>query len=229
MTIFQCMEKYGKTGTALLEMCQSHETVRQLIPDGYEMMLPRFRIELVGMTAGENLGKSYERTVECWWRSTKTGALRYYVVLDLPAAMIQEFRELPGDVVIPETQFTDKEKSYLDQVASLWDPILMPDEKVDALDALWQSLAPYGLQEYALPKREEQTISSYLLPVESLACWNWEMLRDLLLKRENTTIERILDYIEYQKSGSDKLYIPPEERAAAKARGMKFWRDDDDL
>ena len=229
MTIFQCIEKYGKTATALLEMCRFHETVRQLIPYGYEMMLPRFRVELVGMNAGENPGKSYERTVECWWRSAETGALRYYVVLDLPAAMIQEFRELPGDVVIPEMQFTDKEMSYLDQVASLWNPILMPDEKVDALDALWQSLAPDGLQEYALQKREAQTISSYLLPVESLACWNWEMLRDLLLKRENTTIERILDYIEYQKSGSDKLYIPPEDRAAAKARGMKFWRDDDDL
>lgn len=229
MTIFQCIEKYGKTGTALLEMCQSHETVRQLIPDGFELTLPRFRMEIVELITSGEPTKIYERTMECWWRSAETGALRYYVVLDLPAAMIQEFRELPGDVVIPETQFTDKEMSYLDQVASLWDPILMPDEKVDALDALWQSLAPYGLQEYALQKREEQTISSYLLPVESLACWNWEMLRDLLLKRENTTIERILDYIEYQKSGSDKLYIPPEERADAKARGMKFWRDDDDL
>ena len=55
------------------------------------------------------------------------------------------------------------------------------------------------------------------------------MLRDMLLKREDTTVEEILDYIEYQKSGSDKLYIPPKERADAKARAMKFWRDDDDL
>jgi hypothetical protein len=151
------------------------------------------------------------------------------VVLDLPAAMIQEFRELSGNVIVPEMCFSNAEMSYLDQVASLWDPILMPDEKVDALDALWQSLAPYGLQEYALQKREEQTISSYLLPVESLACWNWEMLRDLLLQRENTTVERIRDYVEYQKSGSDKLYIAPEDREEAKKRSMKFWRDDDDL
>lgn len=229
MTIFQCIEKYGKTGTALLEMCRSHETVRQLIPDGLELLLPRFRIELVATTVCEKPSKSYERTVECWWRSAETGALRYYVVLDLPAAMIQEFRELPGNIAISETQFTDKEMSYLDQVASLWNPIPVPDDKVDALDALWQSLVPARLRDYALQKREEQTISSYLLPVESLTCWNWEMLRDLLLKRENTTVERILDYIEYQKSGSDKRYIPPEERADAKARGMKFWRDDDDL
>ena len=229
MTIFQYIEKYDKTGMALLEMCRSHETVRQLIPDGFELMLPRFRVELVGMTSCVEPSKIYERTVECWWRSAKTGALRYYVVLDLPTAMIREFRELPGDIAIPETQFTDKEMSYLDQVASLWNPIPMPDEKVNALYALWQSLVPARLRDYALQKREEQTISSYLLPVESLACWNWEMLRDLILKRENTTVERILDYIEYQRSGSDKLYIPPEDRAAAKARGMKFWRDDDDL
>ena len=229
MTIFQCIEKYGKTGTALLEMCRSHETVRQLIPDGLELLLPRFRIELVATTVCEKPSKSYERTVECWWRSAETGALRYYVVLDLPAAMIQEFRELPGNIAISETQFTDKEMSYLDQVASLWNPIPVPDDKVDALDALWQSLVPDSLRDYALQVNEEQKISSYLLPVESLTCWNWEMLRDLLLKRENTTVERILDYIEYQKSGSDKRYIPPEERAAAKARGMKFWRDDDDL
>ena len=229
MTIFQCIEKYGNNGTALLEMCRSHEMVRQLIPDGFELMLPRFRMEIVELATSGELTKIYERTMECWWRSTETGALRYYVVLDLPAAMIQEFRELPGDIAVPETQFTDKEMSYLDQVASLWNPIPMPDEKVDALDALWKSLVPDVLRDYALQKREEHTISSYLLPVESLACWNWEMLRDMLLKRENTTIERILDYIEYQKSGSDKLYIPPEDRADAKTRGMKFWRDDDDL
>lgn len=229
MTIFQCIEKYGKTGTALLEMCQSHEMVRQLIPDGYEMMLPRFRVELVGMNAGENPGKSYERTVECWWRSAETGALSYYVALDLPAAMIHEFQELPGNVTVPGMRFADDEMSYLDQVADLWDPIPLPGEQADALDLQWQSLVPDSLRDYSLQVKEEQKISSYLLPVESLTCWNWEMLRDLLLKRENTTVERILDYIEYQKSGSDKLYIPPEERAAAKARGMKFWRDDDDL
>ena len=229
MTIFQCIEKYGNNGTALLEMCRSHETVRQLIPDGFELTLPRFRMEIVELIPSGEPTKIYERTVECWWRSTKTGVLRYYVVLDLPAAMIQEFRELSGDVIVPEMCFSDAEMSYLDQVASLWNPIPMPGEKVDALDALWQSLVPASLRNYALQSREEQTISSYLLPVESLACWNWEMLRDLLLKRENTTIEGILDYIEYQKSGSDKLYIPPEDRADAKARGMKFWRDDNDL
>lgn len=229
MTIFQCIEKYGKTGTALLEMCRSHETVRQLIPDGFELLLPWFRTEIVELITSGEPTKIYERTVECWWRSTKTGALRYYVVLDLPAAMIQEFRELPGDIVISETQFTEKEMSYLDQIASLWNPIPMPDEKVDALNALWQSLVPARLRDYALQKREEQTISSYLLPVESLAYWKWEMLRDMLLKRENTTVERILDYIEYKKYGSDKLYIAPEQREEAKARGMKYWRDDDDI
>lgn len=229
MTIYQYIEKCGRTGTALLEMCRSHETVRQLIPDGLELLLPRFRVELVATTVCEKPSKGYERTMECWWRSAETGALRYYVVLDLPAAMIQEFRELPGDVIVPEMQYSDAEMSYLDQVADLWSPIPMPDEKADALDELWQSLVPDSLKDYALQGKEEQTISSYLLPVESLTCWNWETLRDMLLKRENTTVERILDYIEYKKSGSDKLYIAPEQRAEAKARGMKFWRDEDDI
>ena len=167
--------------------------------------------------------------MECWWRSVQKGLLGYFVKIDLLSKSVREFRELPGEVTVPGMRFSDAEMSYLDQVAALWNPIPEPDEIADALDVLWQSLVPASLRDYALSKREEQTISSYLLPVESLTCWNWETLRDMLLKRENTTVERILDYIEYQKSGSDKLYIPPEERTAAKARGMKFWRDDDDL
>lgn len=229
MAIYQYIEKYGRTGTALLEMCRSHETVRQLIPDGLELLLPRFRMEIVELITSGEPTKIYERTVECWWRSAETGSLRYYVVLDLPAATIREFRELSGDVTVPGMRFSDAEMSYLDQVATLWNPIPMPCEETDALDVLWKSLVPDSLREFAVQKREEQTINSYLLPVESLTCWNWETLRDMLLKRENTTIERILDYIEYKKSGSDKLYIAPERRAEAKARGMKFWRDDDDL
>ena len=104
-----------------------------------------------------------------------------------------------------------------------------PKEAAEILDELWKARVPEGLREYALQEKEEYTIGSYLLPVKSLSCWNWETLRDMLLKREGTTVERILDYIEYKKSGSDKLYIAPEQRAEAKARGMKFWRDDDDI
>ena len=229
MTIFQYIEKYGKTGMALLEMCRSHETIQKLIPDRSELMLPRFRVELVATKVCAKPSKSYERTMECWWRSAETGALRYYAVFDLPAAMIQEFRELSGDIIVPEMCFSNAEMSYLDQVADLCISIPESVKKADALDVLWQSLVPDGLREYALRKREEQAINSYLLPTELLAYWNWEILRDLLLKRENTTVERILDYIEYQKSGSDKIYIAPEDRADAKERGMKFWRDDDDL
>ena len=105
MHIFDYIEKYGKTGTALLEMCRSHEMVRYLIPDGFELMLPRFRIELVATTVCEKPSKSYERTMECWWRSAETGALCYYVVLDLLAASIREFRELSGDVTVPGLRF----------------------------------------------------------------------------------------------------------------------------
>lgn len=229
MQIFDYLEKYGKTGAALLEMCQSHETIRYLIPDGHELMLPRFRVEAVDVMSCGKPSKIYERTVECWWKSAETGALRYFVALELPSAMIREFCELPGDVTVPGASFSDAEMSYLDQIAVLWNPIPEPGEIADALDVLWQSLVPDSLRSYALQNKEEQTIRSYLLPVESLTCWNWETLRDMLLKRENTTLEEILDYIEYKNSGSDKLYVSPKNRAQAKSNGMKFWRDDDDL
>ena len=156
MTIFQCIEKYGKTGAALLEMCQSHETVRQLIPDGFELTFPRFRMKIVELITSGEPTKIYELTMECWWRSAETGALRYYVVLDLPAAMIQEYRELPGDVTVPGMRFSDAEMSYLNQVADLWNPIPMSGEKADELDELWQSLVPDSLRDYALQVKEEQ-------------------------------------------------------------------------
>ena len=63
---FDYIDKYGKTGTALLGMCQSHETVRQLIPDGFELTLPRFRMEKVELITSGEPTKIYERTMECW-------------------------------------------------------------------------------------------------------------------------------------------------------------------
>lgn len=166
---------------------------------------------------------------DCWWRSAETGALGYFVKIDLLAKSVLEFRELPGDITVHGMRISGAEMTYLDQGTAAWQAGNESPETADKLDELWKSLVPEKLWEYALRKEEPHTIGSYLLPVESLTCWTWETLRDMLLKREGTTVERILDYIEYQKSGSDKLYIAPEHRAEAKARGMKFWRDEDDL
>lgn len=222
-------EATGITGEMILELCQSHELVRYAIPEGFELLLPRFRQETQRVMDGTESKEIHRWVVECWWRSAQKGTLGYFVKIDLLSKRVREFRELSGNVTVPGMRFSDAEMSYLDQAAALWNPIPEPGKIADALDVLWQSLVPNGLRTYALPNKEERTIRSYLLPVESLTCWNWETLRDMLLKREDTTVEEILDYIEYKKSGSDKLYIAPEQRAEAKARGMKFWRDEDDI
>jgi hypothetical protein len=124
---------------------------------------------------------------------------------------------------------SDGDMSYLDRASAIWKPVLECKNQADELDEVWKSLVPKELREYALQKKEARTIESYLIPVETLAQWNWETLRDLLLKREDTTLEDLRDYIEYKDSGSNKRYIAPKDRAQAKAWGIQFWRDDDDL
>ena len=219
----------GITREMILELCQSHELVRYAIPEGFELLLPRFRQETQRVMDGTESREIHRWVVECWWRSAQKGTLGYFVKIDLLSKSVQEFRELPGDVTVSGITISDAEMAYLDQGPAAWQAGNESPETAGEHDDLWDSLAPDELREYASRKKEDHTIASYMLPVESLTYWNWEALRDMLLKRENTTIERILDYIEYKKSGSDKLYIDPEQRAEAKARGMKFWRDEDDL
>ena len=222
-------EETGITGATVLELCQTHEMVRYTIPVGFELLLPRFRLETRHVMDGAQAREIHRWVAECWWRSAEKGTLGYFVKIDLRTKSVREFRELPGDVLVPGMTISEAELSYLDQCTAAWQGGNESKETADTLDELWQSLVPEPLKEDAMRKKEEPTIGSYMLPVESLACWNWEKLRDMLLKREDTTVEDILDYIEYKNSGSDKLYISPKNRAEAKANGMKFWRDDDDF
>lgn len=216
----------GFTGAMIADMCQMDPVVRYAIPKRYEMLLPRFRLEHTGPSYST---KQPRWVVECWWRSISDGALGYYVKIDLVTRSVWEFRELPGDITVPAMSISNAEMSYLDQCATPWK--IEPDaaERAAELDEMWQSLVPAQLKEYAFLERTEQTVESYLLPVESLTFWNWETLRDLLLKRENTTVAALQDYAEYKYSGSDKRYIAPEHRAEAKALGLRFWRDEDDI
>lgn len=225
----QINEGICMTGAMILELCQSHELVRYAIPEGYELLLPRFRLETHSVMDGSKAREVHRWVVECWWRSTEKGTLGYFLKIDLLTKSVWEFRELPGDVIVPGMNILAVEMAYLDHYRMSWEIGPKSREAADILDELWKARVPEELRKYVLQNQEEHTIGSYLLPVESLSCWNWETLRDMLLKRENTTIERIRDYIEYKKSGSDKLYIAPEQRAEAKARGMKYWRDDDDI
>lgn len=213
----------GITGAMIADMCQMNPVVRYAIPKIYELLLPRLRLEHTNST------KKSRWVAECWWRSSSDGTLGYYVKVDLITRSVREFRELPGDITVPTMSVSNAEMSYLDQCQTPWK--IEPDamEKSAALDELWQSLVPTQLKEYAMLEHTEPTIKSYLLPVESLTCWNWETLRDLLLKRENTTVEEVQDYIEYKYSDSDKRYIAPKHRAEAKAQGLRFWRDEDDI
>ena len=225
----QTKEGTGITGARIPELCKSHELLRYAIPEGFELLLPRFRLETHGVTGNAKVKEIHRWILECWWRSAEKGTLGYFVKIDLLTKSVWEFRELPGDVTVPGMTLSGAQMGYLDQGTAAWQTGNEEKETADGLDALWQTLVPQELKEYALRKTEGPTIGSYLLPPESLSCWSWEKLRDMLLKRENTTVERMLDYIEYEKSGSDKRYIAPEYRAEAKARGLKFWRDEDDL
>ena len=217
------------TGAMILELCQFHELVRYAIPEGFELLLPRFRLESQGARNGFKSNEVYRWVVECWWRSKEKGTLGYFVKIDLLDKSVQEFRELPGDIAVSGMNMSTAEMAYLEHfgISRGTGPESM--EAASALDELWKALVPGELCEYASQDREAHTMFSYLLPVESLSCWNWETLRNMLLKRENTTLEDMLDYIEYKNSGSDKPYVAPKQRADARARGLKFWRDEDDI
>lgn len=217
------------TGEMILELCKSHELVRYAIPEGFELLLPRFRRETYNVVDDSKVKEIHRWVVECWWRSVDKGTLGYYMKIDLLNKCVQEFRELPGNITVPSMNFRAVEIAYLDHYGTPRNIGTKSRETADILDELWRVRVPKELWEYALQEQEDHTVGSYMLPVESLTCWNWETLRDMLLKREDTTIEEILDYIEYKKSGSDKLYISPKKRATAKANGMKFWRDEDDI
>lgn len=225
----QTNECISFTGSMILNLCQTHQVVRYVIPKGYELMLPRFHLETTTKSHMSTTRKTPRWVAECWWRSSSDGTLGYYVKLDLLTRGVREFRELPGDITVPGMTISAAEMSYLDQCRTPWKINSDSEEKAVFLDELWQSFVPRQLKEYAQVECAEPTVESYLLPVESLTCWNWEKLRDLLLKRENTTITEVQDYIEYKYSGSDKRYIAPEHRAEAKAQGLRFWRDEDDI
>ena len=214
------------TGAMILELCQFHELVRCAIPEGFELLLPRFRLESQGVVNGFKSNEVYRWVVDCWWRSSAKGPLGYFVKIDLLDKSVQEFRELSGDIAVSGMNISATEMAYLDRYNIARNESM---EAANALDELWKALVPDELQEYAMQHQEPPTVFSYLLPVESLSCWNWETLRDLILKRENTTLADIQDYIDYKNSGSDKRYIAPKHRADAKARGLKFWRDEDDI
>lgn len=158
------------TGEMILELCKSHELVRYAIPEGYELLLPRFRLESHELMHGLETKEILLWMVECWWRSSEKGTLGYFVKFDLLTKTVQEFRELPGDVTVPGMNILAVEMAYLDHYGISWEIGSKSREAAAILDELWKARVPEELREYALRKEESHTIGSYLLPVESLTC-----------------------------------------------------------
>lgn len=216
------------SGKDILNVCRNQNVIRYVIPQGWEMLLPRVRLEKIENLSGGKGAKKYLWFAEAWWTNAD-GILRYYVKINLETGMVKEFRELPGDASIFRECDSAAEVHYLDRCAETMHTGPENLEAAETLDQLWQAAVPRELRKLALKPQKEQTLGSYLLPLESLTDWNWGKLKELLLRRENTTVESILDYIAYKKSGSGKRYIAPEHRAEAKARGVKFGGNEDDV
>ena len=217
------------SGKDLWDVCRSCDLVRYGIPDGWQQLLPRVRMEVKDVVSNQRVVSEKLWFVESWWRSDENGALGYYVKINLETGMVKEFRELAGDTVVSDLRDFAVEEAYLQKCADTVNDIFSEKEEADVLDILWQAAVPRELRDLALQKQPEQNIGSYLLPLESLTCWNWEKLKELLLKRYDTTVEDILDYLEYQHSESEELYIAPRHREEARKQGLRFWRDGHDV
>lgn len=225
---------YAKTiritsGADLLDVCQNHDIIRQLIQEGFELQLPRVRTETEVVMPGNKPTERRLWFAECWWRCGETQTLGYYAKINLETGMLKEFRELSGEMFVPAGCNTRDQLCYLERCAEVIQDIPSGKERSDELDFLWQEAAGESLRKAVFQKDAEQNNGEYLLPLDSLTNWNWEKMKDLLLKRYDTSVEEIRDYREYLDSESEEQYIPPKYRAEAKEKGMRFWRDGNDV
>lgn len=209
----------------IFDVFQNNDMICYAIPDEWELLLPRVRLEVKKVVSGSEIIAKFLYFLEGWWRHSGDGMLGYYAKINLETGMVKEFRELPGDTGIRDEHNCTAEKTYLQQCVEALNDGFPDKETIAALDTLWQAAAPKELREFAESVPKRQTNDTFLLPLESLTCWNWEKMRDLLLKRYDTTVEDILDFIEYKKSGSRELYVAPKRRASARENGLRFWRD----
>ena len=212
-------------GRDIFDAFQKNEMIRYMISDEWELLLPRVTMEVKSVVSGSEIIDKSLCFSEGWWRHRKDGVLGYYAKINLQTGMVKEFRELPDDTCVCDEHNCAAETIYLQQCVEALKEGDPDEEAIAALDTLWQAAVSQGMRELAERVPERQTIGTYLLPLESLTFWNWEKMRDLLLKRYDTTVENILDYIEYKKSGSDARYVEPRLRDLAREKGLRFWRD----
>lgn len=213
------------SGRDFFDAFRSNEVIQYAIPDGWELVFPRLRMEVQTVASGSKIIEKPQYFLEGWWRRCSDGTLGYYAKINLHTGMVKEFRELPGNITVIGERNSNAEVNYLQQCVVVLKEGLSSKDAAVVLDALWQATVPEELRQLAIKKREEPTIGTYLLPLESLTFWNWDKLKERLLKRYDTTVEDILDYIEYKNSGSDEFYVEPKLRDLAREKGMGFWRD----
>lgn len=175
----------------LLEVCGDASPARKLDPRDWKPTLPRIRWE----TGKEDWDWKKETTgrwvAECWWRSSVSGSLCYYAKRDLTTLQLREFRELPPAAQDPGVSNPKKELSYLRRaLEAIHSPNPGP-ELSEKLDAHWVRIAPPDTQKLGASPRPKY----FLVSREAVEQWDWEKLRDLILKRENKTAEEILEII----------------------------------
>lgn len=156
-----------------------------------------------------------------FWRvggEAADGVLGYYAKINLRTGMMKAFRELPGDIRVEDARNYEAEANCLQECLYLMRNCVPCDGLREELELQWNRAAPKALREYANTMLAKDLLHEYLLPLESLTCWDWEKMRDLLLKRYDTTAEDIQNRMERRENG----------RMRAEEIGMRFWRDEHD-
>lgn len=196
---------------------QKNTLIRDRISDEWELMLPRVQLEFrtAGIGANDVAGQFF---LEGWWRNRADAVLGYYAKINLRTGMMKAFRELPGDTRVEDTRDYQAEDRCLQECMYLMRNCVPCEGVSEELKLRWNKAAPKALREYANTMQKKDLMHEYLLPLESLTCWNWEKMRNLLLKRYDTTVEDIQNRMERRENG----------RMRAEEIGMRFWRDEHD-
>jgi len=171
----------------LLEVCNQPSPARQLDPAEWELTLPRIRLEDGKEDWDWNRDRPARWVAECWWRSVANGSLGCYAKRDLVTLQLREFRELPQEKPCFAERDLNAQRNYLEQAVKLLNSGTADMEEAQALDELWKRLAPAD----TLPPVTRMRQDTFLIPEKTLEYWDWEKIRDLLLKRWDTTVEEL--------------------------------------
>lgn len=209
------------------DVFQKNPLIRDMISGEWELMLPRVQLEFSNVGVDSNPVAGIQFFLEGWWRNRADGVLGYYAKVNLQTGMTKAFRELPGDIRVEGARNYEAEANCLQECLYLMRNCVPCDGVREELELQWNKAAPKALREYANTKQEKDLMHEYLLPLESLTCWDWEKMRDLLLKRYDTTVEDIQNRMERRENNSD-VFSTPKFRNSAEEIGMRFWRDEHD-